>query len=137
MTREEAEREADLWGVNDPERMNADTPNEAIGCYLEECGPERMPETVTLQGFRRMQPTENDCGYPLERVLERLDEEHGDPDERGTTPTPKMLEAEKAFKAAILAEYKVWSCEEIYSEEVNVREWCERTGNLDLLKVTP
>jgi len=131
MTREEADKESDLWGVNNPETMSASTPNEAIGDYLEACSP--LPETVTLQAFKRMQPVEGNCGFPLRDMLERLDEDFGDP-EGATKESPDMVAAEREFIAKILGLYKSWSCEEIYSEEVNVREWCERTGNTQLME---
>jgi len=140
VTRDEAEKESDLWGVNDEtESMSAETPDEAIGEYLENLAadlePEAMPAEITLRGFKRMQPTSSSCGTVLDNVLEHLDEEHGNPNSYGfTQPTPAMLEAEKVFKAAVLAEYKAWACEEIYSEEIDVREWCERTGSLDLIE---
>jgi hypothetical protein len=127
MTREEAERLADFWGVNDPETLVCTMPDEAIGDYLDECEP--LPETVTLQAFARMKPGRSDCGHPADDVLERLEENCGNPDTRkAMEPTEGMKLAEVAFLEAILAEYKPYACEEIYSEEVDIYEWCKRTG---------
>ena len=133
MTREEAIAQGCWWGVNEPERMNTRDPDEAIGNYLDDCSP--LPETVFLQAYAPQKVGPDDCGWPLEHVLEKLDEEHADPDDdHGTAQTPSMLEAERIFKEAILAEYVSWSCEPVYSEDVNVSEWCERTGNMQLLE---
>ena len=47
----------------------------------------------------------------LEHVLEILDEEHSDPDGDQTKPTPKMIEAAKAFAGVVCGEYVSWACE--------------------------
>jgi hypothetical protein len=61
--------------------------------------------------------------------MERLEEEFGNPDTRqAMEPTAGMKLAEAAFLEAILAEYKPFACEEIYSEEVDIEEWCKSTG---------
>ena len=126
-TREEAERVCVFWGINDPEDLGAEDPDTAIAEHIESLLRDKWPETVSLHGFVRM-TVEYKPGRrfgPLANILEALDEEYGDPDDNHdeTKPTPKMEEAECAFIAAVVAEYKPWTCEEIYQEEVNVMEW--------------
>jgi len=50
-------------------------------------------------------------GRVLEEVLERLDEEYGDPDGDPFDATAKMWEAANAFACAVLDEYVPWMCE--------------------------
>ena len=54
----------------------------------------------------------------LEMVLERLDEDLGDPEGDNTAPTPTMI----GHVQAILDEYKVFMCEEAGREHTVTRE---------------
>ncbi len=47
----------------------------------------------------------------LEDILERLDEEYGDPDGNGTEPTEDMKKASLALAKVILNDYQSWACE--------------------------
>jgi hypothetical protein len=118
-TREEAEKVCIYWACDEPEKLICTTPNDAIESYLE--GVEKPPETVHLAGYTRMPVAFS--GSPLDYVLERLDEDHGDPDGVPDDPTEKMKAAEAAFIAAVLAEYKGHWCEDVYHEDVNARGW--------------
>jgi hypothetical protein len=122
-TRADAEEICIFWGVNDPEELSSEDPDEAIGDHLESLKREDWPETLSLHGFVRKKVEYNrKCG-PLDQMLEELDDEYDGPDRDGTTPTKAMLAAEEAFIAAVLAEYKPWACEEVWQEGVNVLAW--------------
>lgn len=128
LTREEAEKVCRWWGVNDPERMSAKTPDEAIADYLDQRDnpdPRGWPadETLHLSGYVPMVPTVPVHLTLLDTLLEALDEEFGDDDGDGTKATPAMEAAEQAFITAVLAEYEPFMCEDVYHETVNVREW--------------
>ena len=56
----------------------------------------------------------------LEYILERLDEEHGDPDGGGTKPTPRMRVAASALADTIKADYKVFWSERCCDQTVTV-----------------
>jgi hypothetical protein len=122
-TRAEAEEVCISWGVNNPEELSNEDPDEAIGDHLESLKREEWPETLTLHGFVRIKVGENWSSGPLTQVLDELDEEYGSPDRSNTKPTPAMEAAERTFLDAVIAEYKPWACEQIYEEEVSVLEW--------------
>ncbi len=118
-------REPRWWVVEgrDLERMTSTTIDEAVQDWGDNLAPEILPSEVVVIGFAPMQPKPDDCGDILEAILESLDEEFGDPDGDGVSePTPGMVEAERAFRAAIVAEYDSWACEEVTRETVSVRE---------------
>jgi hypothetical protein len=92
-------------------------------------GMDRMPETITVYGFSRMKlgANEPDADLIVERILEDLDEEMGDPD-GGFQPFDAEGEAavkEKALAlvAEIRARYRAWACEQTTTVEVNVKAW--------------
>lgn len=62
----------------------------------------------------------------LDTALEVLDIDHtlGNP-ESSTEPTLKMRLAARVFAAAVLSEYRPWSCERVPSEDVDALEWCK------------
>jgi len=79
---------------------------------LEQNGPP-YPETIDVIGMdRRVVSQEHVKGY-LYHILDDLDEEYGgtEPNVPSTKPTPAMLEAQRVYVAAIVAEYHVWQCE--------------------------
>ena len=115
----------------DQESLHHTTLNDAVFARLTEDyhTPEDFPDFLTIRSFRRMIPTVNGVTYPsylspLESVLERLDEEHLDPeDTRGTTPTPEMQHAESSFIQAVLLQYRSYWCEMTTEFQVNVHTW--------------
>jgi hypothetical protein len=62
---------------------------------------------------------------PLEYVIERLDDEYGNPDSDGTDITPAMEQAEQIFIDAILEEYVPWTCEHVVEKQINIKEWLD------------
>ena len=136
MTREEAETTCIYWACDEPQQLTSETPYAAIVDYLGRICPTNLPEVVTLMGYVRMAVSYHPIYGPLATILEAIDEEHADPDSDGTKPTDAMRKAEETFIAAVLAEYKNWNCEDVYQEEINVRDWC-RVHAPDLLDGMP
>lgn len=90
--------------------------------------PDPLPETVKVTGYRYMKFDKEpglDPDNILTDILERLDEEYGDPNGDGTEPTPRMKAAAKALSEAILSDYQPWACEPCGHAVVDVRQWCE------------
>lgn len=103
----------DYWSCEGSDYLEIEQ-GDAISDYLEGILPGRpladWPETVEVQGWRRC---EMQMPRVLEWVLEQLDADFADPDGEPTKPTPKMLEAEAAFRKVVAREYGVpWRCEE-------------------------
>jgi hypothetical protein len=121
-TRADAEEICCFWGVNDPEDLSSEDPDEAIGDYLESLKREDWPETLSLHGFVRKK-LEYRAGRLIDQMLEDLDDEYSGEGRESTEPNPAMEAAEKAFIADVLAEYKPWACEEVWQEDVNVLAW--------------
>lgn len=137
----EPERGVVIWHYrNDEETLPAnDDPDEATYFAIHNEGhaqwdraagrhmltrPEFVDETVTIYGYARMAPSVI-ADFIVERELERLDEELGEPGgDESSEPTPAMLEAAEALATVIEREYKPWACEVIETRVVNVREWC-------------
>lgn len=120
----------DFWSCVDTEHLVHDDRDAAIEDHLDGLlSPETrdvlaaLPAEIEVMGYERMRPTPKDVGDFLDDVLTRLDEEYGDPDGDGTKSTPRMLEAERAFIAAVLDDYQSWACEQTHSETVNVADW--------------
>jgi hypothetical protein len=109
----------------DEEQLSFTCIEEAVEQWADDCWPNPLPETVTVYGYGRMRvvtcPTS-----PLEDMVERLDEEYGDPEGNYETPvTEGMREAERQFIAAVLAEYHPWACVRVSEEVVNVADFLD------------
>jgi len=123
MSDETTNREPKFWGINGPERLSATDPDEAIEEYLDDISPEEdTPKTITVYGYVPMQATLDPTRY-LENILEALDEEYGDADGDGTTPTDNMKLAMQICCDAILKEYRSWACEQVCSQKIDVQAW--------------
>lgn len=117
--------------LNDEQLMWRDK-DKAIASYLEECGT--PPETLLLKSFS---PLVADMKIDiLDYLLEILDDEYGNPNE-STKPTESMRRAEEEFIKKILEEYRVYSCEQIGQETIDVHKWCVSQGRDDLRAKMP
>lgn len=67
-------------------------------------------------------------GY-LERILEDLDEEFGDPEGDATEPTASMKRAALAFVDSVMKEYRPWNCEKTKEVVEITREEAEEAWN--------
>ena len=121
--REYKDSEIDYWDCREyAEQLSHGDIEEAVENYLDGLYQKDWPETLTVFGHVRMKPLDEEFS-DLERLLETLDEEYGDPDGDGPEQTPAMIEAEKAFIEVMRKEYHVWACEQVTTREINVQEW--------------
>ena len=118
-------REAEYWSCSkDNERLTHESIDEAVEWFLSALRPAGMPPKVIVYGFARLEiMAATHRGDPLEGFLERLDEEHADPDGGCTFPTERMKEAERVFIEAVLAEYVPWGCEQVTEVEIDAMAW--------------
>ena len=78
--------------------------------------------------FKRMNHWRNRVRFAenyLERILEDLDEEYGDPEGDTTEPTDAMKRAALAFVDAVFREYEPWNCERTKEFVLITREEAE------------
>ena len=114
-----------LWGEPDDEVLRGESRGDGIMRALEGRDLHELPATIEIEEYQRMAVTIP--GYTLEVLLERLDEEHGNPEGPGTEPTPRMRAAETVFHDIVSQEYRSWQCEAVPGtrETVDVRSWIE------------
>ena len=110
------------WDLEDVERLTYIDKDEAIMNILD--GTDKLPDKIEICGYVRMVPNiELLSANILERLLEDVDDEYGDPDESYTKVTDAMKEAAKEFLTTVLDEYTVWACEIVKRETVDVMPW--------------
>ncbi len=116
-------RTIEYWDSDDEERLIHTDIDEAIESILD--GTDKLPEKLEICGFARMElpGVEFLATDVLDRLLEGLDEDHGDPDGSYTSGTDKMKEAAVKFTATVLDEYVSWACEIVKRETVDVAAW--------------
>jgi hypothetical protein len=123
-------REPKYWTCDrGTERLYHTTIHDAVVDWWDQLDPDdprggTMPETVTVYGFAPMEVDQARwSNYALDTVLEAMEEEYGDPDGISVNdPTAAMREAACTFLRSILAEYRVWGCEEVCQEVVDPKE---------------
>ena len=82
-----------------------------------------VPEEVTVWRFTRVKADTRLLALnALDRLLERLDEDYGDPEGDYTESDDAMKKAAAEFGEKVVAQYKVWMCERDGSEVVSVKE---------------
>ena len=102
---------------------------EALERRFDALPPEQVPGTVRVLLWRRKPiDIEGQAGRVLEGLLERLDEDHGDPGRLHENEiTPRMRAAARRFLREVALEYRSWLCEPTGERvAVNVREWREQ-----------
>lgn len=119
------EQEPDFWDACERERLTYEDIDDAIEEYLDQLAPGKLPETVEVKGYVRREPSISEYeGAMLENLIERLDEEYGDPDAYHATPASEnMKAAELVFIKAVLAEYESWQCEPVITKEIDALAW--------------
>jgi len=119
-------REVEYWDCLDSEELTHLSPDDAVEEWYDQVGSGDLPESIVVHGYARM-PFDVDPERILERVLEDLDEEHGDPNGQCDSTTKAqdavLREAAKTFAAVVVANYSPWACERVTSETVNIKEW--------------
>lgn len=127
-----------MYGFEDSEEL-VDNIDELVEYHLDGCDKDFITDpssTLTVRTYRRMKvvaPVYPDAEDTAERIIERLDEEYGNPDgDNGTVViTDKAKELYAAFVNEIVGAYVPWSCEidkAVPPIVVNVREWVEKNN---------
>jgi len=120
------ERKIEVWGKEDDEQLTHTEMDDAVESILEDMEGDikDLPETIEVCGFAHVVVNvKKEAEGILERLLEGLYEDYGNPDGDSTDITDTMKEASETFVAAVLEEYTVWACEIIKRETINVQEW--------------
>lgn len=131
------------WTCNDESERNEDTDRvDAVARYLDGLDAEHLAAllrdgSLTLYGFGAVAPSEANCVYWADRVVEllveRIDEEYGDPDRGSDTYIEEEWRAAAhVFVDAVLATYPIWQCECVARERVDVRAWVAEHGSVEL-----
>ena len=123
---EKKTRTIEYWDSEDEERLTHTDREEAIESILDDIG--KLPEKIEICGFARMKLPEAEslATDVLERLLEGLDEDYGDPEGDYTNGTAEMKEAAVKFIATVLDEYVSWACEIVKRETVDVAAWVKK-----------
>lgn len=99
--------------------------NTAWDIYFQDCEDNDVEpsEVVTMYAFK--QKTVNEqwlANCALDALIERFDDEYGDPEEY-TQATQVMKDAALAFVHAVVAECDAWQVEDVGSVELKVSDW--------------
>lgn len=116
------------WGQEHDETLHNSDIHDKIEQYLDDCHLRKVSEVglFSVVGYERMSVKgQVDADWILEAALERLNEEHGDPDGHWAKPTEKMKEAAKAFAKVVEEEYVPWCCEPAVEVVVDPLEWAK------------
>lgn len=123
------EFKAKFWEIDgfDDEVLIHDDPEDAIQDYFDDLSDydlSEIPDELVVVGYAPMKITEIMIGDPLNRILEDLDSEYGDPNGNHMEPSERLLALEREFVKAIIEEYVPWACERTGEKVViNMREW--------------
>lgn len=102
----------EYYGCKDQERLDS-SPDEVVERLMQDEDYSEFPIKVYV--FRPMDIAKDENSLSkdiLEDIIERLDEEYGDPDGDYTEPTEDMKKASLELAKVILRDYKSWMCEE-------------------------
>jgi hypothetical protein len=124
----------EFWAVGDSEKLQFENKDEALFDFCESFVlpdgtlSDDLPEQVELIGYARMIPKIRE-GSTLERILEYLDDEYGDPNGSPTTPTRKMIDAERMLHDVVIEDYESWACRAVTKIVVNLKNWISERRN--------
>lgn len=115
------------WGLEGDKRLTCTTIEERMEELHEDCEG-NLGETVEIVGYDPMVIDEKEqarfAAWVLESLLVNIDEsEFGGEDY--TSETPVMKEAAAEFIKKIVAEYKVWPCDEVCRKTVKVADYID------------
>jgi len=117
-----------MYGDDEGGRLTAFDPMEVAEQILDRLVQIEWP--IRVYAYRRMRVSETQARHiatrALDDVLERLDEEYGDPDGECPCPTPAMIAAAELFVAAVVSEYVPHACEQTGEVIEITREQAER-----------
>ena len=117
-----------FYGTQDQGTLDQEI-EEVLERHFDGFDTDLLPETIRVLRWRRKPidvPGQADA--ILEILLNRLDEDHGDPGGQLTNePTERMAAAARTFLSQVAGEYRSWVCEPTGEhEDVNVRRWASR-----------
>jgi hypothetical protein len=115
------------YGINDLERLEHTTVDDAVCYYLDDIAREDWPETLLVEGYRR-EPFEFNADYILDNALEQACELM-DPDGDGSSErfTDAMQVAAREFAAVLTREFVPWACSKNGDDHiVNVLVWVQK-----------
>lgn len=113
-----------FWSVcKECETLTCTDPYDAVEEYLDDLYPtpiKDLSDEVIVSGFEPMEvPEEKFAEFILEDLLERIDEEFGDPSGQYTNPTAKMVKSSRDFVKTVVEEFDIWACE-LSGEQITV-----------------
>lgn len=128
-----------FWDCLDSERLSHTDPYDAIEDYfattydadltVEEFKAELETLTLEVKGYARGALTprlrERLAEEALETLLETLEYNYGDPEGNPSAPTKSMRAAALKFVDAVFAEFDVWACSPVVTEQVNALAWVQ------------
>ena len=132
MSEAREKRQVKFWGPPEAERLKHGDVHAAVEEILDDMYPtpiSEMPETIDVVGYAPMEISVGELYEPLEDVIERIEEEYGDPEGMQLAEiTDRMKSAQDHFLRVVRDEYQAqcWACEEITRLTINVREWIEK-----------
>ena len=135
---------ADYYDCKAADVMTCTEIDEAVQEYFEYLDPPDWPKEVEVKAFVRKEVSERErrnlAEQALEELIERLDEEYGNPEE-ATEFDDVARAVAREFVDKIIANYEIWGCEESTKEnlQVNTAEWVRKNNPLwleeaDILK---
>ena len=108
------------WGAEDDERLESTCPSDGIERLID--AADEPPAELVIQGAAPMSVRLTGAQL-VERVLDELDQEHGDPDGDATEPTEAMRKAADDLAAIVEREYVSWMCDTVVLVRVDVAAW--------------
>lgn len=111
----EEKKEEKFYGYKDQEQLSRDP--EDVVIYMMENGEyeDYANFPIKVYEFESISIAKNEETFArdiLEDLLERLDNNYGDPDSNGTKPTEDMKRASLELAKVMLKDYQSWTCEE-------------------------
>lgn len=122
-------RRPDLWGLEGDEYLYKIDPDEVVADFVENrLLPGEQPETLVVVGYARRELALH-AETILEQVIDNLDDEYAGED--ATEPTQRMKEAAEQFAQVMREEYRVWQCEPVCRETINLGDWMSENGYIE------
>jgi hypothetical protein len=100
-----------------------------VACEDFEQAASRVTWPMKVRVYRRANHWRERNGFAavfLERILDDLNEEFGDPDGDGTKPTDAMKRAALSFVDVVFKEFEPWACEPTMDFVMITREEAEQ-----------
>jgi len=98
-----------IYGLQEQERLD-ETPEEVIARVYNNMKEGEISFPIRVYAFTP-QDTKTNGKDLIDRILEDLDQDYGDPDGDYTTPSENMLKAANALAKVIREDYRVFACD--------------------------